>query len=209
MFAIAAGVAYASIPDANKVYTACLFKSVGTIRLIDTSLPANSFMSHCLAFETEITFNQSGPPGAPGAPGPAGPPGAAGATGPTGPTGPAGSPGDTGPAGPPGPQGPPGPAGPAGSVAGFGTDTGNAHAGNGAECTLGTILLSASPTVTVGTPANGQVLPINQNQALFALIGTTYGGNGTSTFALPDLRSATPNHMTYSICTAGIFPSQN
>jgi microcystin-dependent protein len=34
----------------------------------------------------------------------------------------------------------------------------------------------------------GQLLPINQNQALFALIGTYYGGNGTSTFALPDLR---------------------
>jgi microcystin-dependent protein len=35
---------------------------------------------------------------------------------------------------------------------------------------------------------NGQTLPINQNQALFALLGTTYGGNGTQTFALPDLR---------------------
>lgn len=34
----------------------------------------------------------------------------------------------------------------------------------------------------------GQILPITQNQALFALIGTTYGGNGTSTFQLPDLR---------------------
>lgn len=35
---------------------------------------------------------------------------------------------------------------------------------------------------------NGQLLPINQNQALFSLLGTTYGGNGTTTFALPDLR---------------------
>ncbi|WP_229376727.1 phage tail protein [Fibrella aquatilis] len=35
---------------------------------------------------------------------------------------------------------------------------------------------------------NGQLLPINQNQALFALLGTTYGGNGTTNFALPDLR---------------------
>lgn len=34
----------------------------------------------------------------------------------------------------------------------------------------------------------GQLLPINQNQALFALLGTTYGGNGTTSFALPDLR---------------------
>jgi len=35
---------------------------------------------------------------------------------------------------------------------------------------------------------NGQVLPINQNQALFSLLGTTYGGDGQTTFALPDLR---------------------
>ena len=35
---------------------------------------------------------------------------------------------------------------------------------------------------------NGQLLPISQNQALFALLGTTYGGNGTTTFALPDMR---------------------
>lgn len=39
---------------------------------------------------------------------------------------------------------------------------------------------------------NGQFLPINQNQALFALLGTTYGGNGTTTFALPNLRGRAP-----------------
>ena len=54
---------------------------------------------------------------------------------------------------------------------------------------------------------NGQLLPINQNQALFSLLGTTYGGDGKTTFALPDLRAITPNHMTYSICTAGDWPS--
>lgn len=42
---------------------------------------------------------------------------------------------------------------------------------------------------------NGQFLPINQNQALFALLGTTYGGNGQTTFALPDLRGRVPIHM--------------
>lgn len=42
---------------------------------------------------------------------------------------------------------------------------------------------------------NGQLLPINQNQALFALLGTTYGGNGTTNFALPDLRSRAPIHV--------------
>ena len=38
----------------------------------------------------------------------------------------------------------------------------------------------------------GQLLPINQNQALFALLGTTYGGDGRTTFALPDLRGRVP-----------------
>src|SRR6059058_2676428 len=41
---------------------------------------------------------------------------------------------------------------------------------------------------------NGQLLPINQNQALFSLLGTTYGGNGQTTFALPDFRSRIPIH---------------
>jgi microcystin-dependent protein len=42
---------------------------------------------------------------------------------------------------------------------------------------------------------NGQILPINQNQALFALLGTTYGGNGVSTFALPNLQGSMPVHQ--------------
>lgn len=42
---------------------------------------------------------------------------------------------------------------------------------------------------------NGQFLPINQNQALFSLLGTTFGGDGEVTFALPDLRARTPIHV--------------
>lgn len=42
---------------------------------------------------------------------------------------------------------------------------------------------------------NGQFLPINQNQALFSLLGTTFGGNGQTTFALPDLRGKVPIHV--------------
>jgi microcystin-dependent protein len=42
---------------------------------------------------------------------------------------------------------------------------------------------------------NGQLLPINQNQALFSLLGTMYGGNGQTNFALPDLRGRVPLHM--------------
>jgi microcystin-dependent protein len=41
---------------------------------------------------------------------------------------------------------------------------------------------------------NGQLLPINQNQALFSLLGTAYGGNGSTNFALPDLRGRAPIH---------------
>ena len=47
---------------------------------------------------------------------------------------------------------------------------------------------------------DGQILPINQNQSLFALLGTTYGGDGETTFALPDLRGRGPMHR------AGAFP---
>jgi microcystin-dependent protein len=42
---------------------------------------------------------------------------------------------------------------------------------------------------------SGQFLPINQNQALFSLLGTMYGGNGQTTFALPDFRGKIPMHM--------------
>ncbi len=41
---------------------------------------------------------------------------------------------------------------------------------------------------------NGQLLPLSQNTALFSLLGTTYGGNGKSNFALPDLQGSAPMH---------------
>lgn len=41
---------------------------------------------------------------------------------------------------------------------------------------------------------NGQLLPINQNQALFSILGTAYGGNGQTNFALPDMRGRAPVH---------------
>jgi microcystin-dependent protein len=46
---------------------------------------------------------------------------------------------------------------------------------------------------------NGQQLPINQNQALFSILGTTYGGNGQTTFALPDLRGRVSCHSGASL----------
>lgn len=58
---------------------------------------------------------------------------------------------------------------------------------------LGEIKLFAGNFPPKGwTFCNGQLLPINQNQALFSLLGTTYGGNGQTTFALPDLRGRVP-----------------
>jgi Phage Tail Collar Domain len=112
--------------------------------------------------------------------------------------------------GPPGADGAPGAPDPATSayVGRFGSDTGNAASAVGAPCTLGQVLLTASTVKTAGgVPANGQLLPIAQNFALFALLGTTYGGNGQTTFALPDLRPVAPNHMTYSICINGEWPA--
>ena len=72
LFAAAAGIAYAAIPDSKGVYTGCMLNKVGTVRLIDPSLPASNVMSHCTNVETKFTFNQQGQQGAPGLPGAAG-----------------------------------------------------------------------------------------------------------------------------------------
>ena len=65
-------------------------------------------------------------------------------------------------------------------------DTGATGPGNGARCTLGEILLTAG-SIANGVPADGRLLQIAENITLFQLIGTTYGGDGLKTFALPDL----------------------
>ena len=54
---------------------------------------------------------------------------------------------------------------------------------------------SQVPTGDGWAQCNGQLLPINQNQALFSLLGTTFGGDGRVNFALPDLRARTPIHV--------------
>lgn len=122
----------------------------------------------------------------------------------------AGAQGDIGLTGPAGPQGVQGIQGPAGNsaLAGlFGQNTGNASAGRGGgECVMGQVYLSAA-RVMEGIPANGQVMSIQQNTALFSLLGTTFGGDGMTTFKLPDLRAVAPNNMSYYICDQGIFPS--
>ena len=63
---------------------------------------------------------------------------------------------------------------------------------------MGTPFLSEIKIMSFGfapkgwAQCNGQLLPINQNQALFSLLGTTYGGNGQTTFALPNLQGKVP-----------------
>jgi hypothetical protein len=177
----------------------------------------------------------AGPAGIQGTAGPAGPAGIAGAKGATGPAGPAGVAGAIGAAGPAGAQGltgltgPVGPAGPQGAQGPAGADgTGSIPANltavssllgtsgyTGADfeepatCTLGDIILSVNAYGSNALPADGRLMPINQNTALFSLLGTTFGGNGTQNFALPDLRAIAPKGLQYSICAQGFFPPRN
>jgi Collagen triple helix repeat (20 copies) len=114
--AVATTVVTNAFTDASGVFHACVTK-VGTIRLIDTSLPTSSPLQHCNAqLETEVVWNQVGPQGLPGPQGIQGPPGEGGPQGIQGETG---APGAMGPQGPRGDQGPPGPPGSIGSLQAF------------------------------------------------------------------------------------------
>lgn len=153
----------------------------------------NTLTGHFAVLQIDLT-------GPAGPAGPAGPMGLEGASGPKGPTG------APGPAGPQGLQGPPGPPGTTGI---FGTNNLSFSLGSasGETCNLGSIMLSASgiyPNSYI--PADGRLLPINSNMALYTLLGTNYGGDGQSTFALPNLLSAAPNNTQYLICAYGLFP---
>lgn len=72
--------------------------------------------------------------------------------------------------------------------------SGGTIAGGDAQPYLGQIIITASTLAAPAgfAPLDGQLLPINQNEALFSILGTTYGGDGVNTFALPDLRGRTP-----------------
>ena len=59
-------------------------------------------------------------------------------------------------------------------------------------------------------PCDGRLLSINEYQALYALLGTKFGGDGTTTFGLPDLRNAAIGpYNQYYISLQGIFPQRN
>ena len=77
------------------------------------------------------------------------------------------------------------------------------------DAMIGEIGIFPSDKIPAGwLPCDGQILPVAANQALFSLLGTTYGGDGRTTFALPDLRGRVPIHNNTSdsrvtICKLG------
>lgn len=74
-----------------------------------------------------------------------------------------------------------------------------------AEPLIGSVCFTAIGYCPQGYfPADARLLPIQQYQALYALIGTTYGGDGKTTFALPDLRGRSPVGVTSSITSGGV-----
>jgi Phage Tail Collar Domain/Collagen triple helix repeat (20 copies) len=224
------GTAAMAAPISTQV-SACVNSTTGVVRIVSST-------SLCVAGETGMTWALVGPAGIQGpigpvgATGPAGPIGPAGATGaagvvgPAGATGPKGSTGVAGPAGPAGPVGPAGATGATGSAASVPANlttlsqhlstNGVSYTGSetfiwpGGPCTIGDIVLSVNG-YSGGSllPADGRILPIAPNTALFSLVGTNFGGNGTSNFGLPDLRPFAPQGLQYSICAEGLFPSRN
>jgi hypothetical protein len=181
--------------------TACVDRKTGDMR----ALPASK--ERCARGEAKVRWNRRG---------------RRGATGPTGATGPQGETGRQGEQGPPGAPGEDVDASQhytktesdarfaASSV--FGTPRTTEAGDDSGECTISEMRLFAGSRLPDNwRRADGSVLPISQNTPLFSLLGTTYGGNGQSTFALPDLRAATPNGgrgtgPVYAICVIGLFP---
>jgi collagen triple helix repeat protein len=211
------GVAWATIPDDNGLYTACKLNATGTIRLIDPSGPTSSLLSRCTIHETKISWNQNGRAGAIGAAGPVGP---AGMKGDAGPAGPQGSKGDAGTAGTNGPQGP---AGPAGADGTNGVDGAQGTPGrdgiDGKDGINGTNGLDGAPgtdgedgedgedgvSVTTGVEPAGTNCA-NGGSKLTAADGVTYACNGsngtggttgqdsTTVFGTAALNATTANH---------------
>ena len=188
------GAAVATSAGQPSAVTVCVTKSNVVV--------SASRKSACPSGSHRVTVGVKGPRGATGATGATGPEGATGAPGPTGAAGATGATGATGPQGIPGTTGIFGPS----DNTPYEVNPGGTTGGTVAGCTLGEIKLTAA-SFAYGTPARGQILSIASNTALFSLLGTLYGGNGTTTFALPDLRDAAPKGLIYGICASGIFPS--
>jgi microcystin-dependent protein len=77
------------------------------------------------------------------------------------------------------------------------------------EPILGQLLLIPFNFVPKGWMAcDGRTLPINQYQALFSLLGTNFGGDGRTTFGLPNLKGPSAN-LQYAIAVTGVYPSRD
>lgn len=75
---------------------------------------------------------------------------------------------------------------------------------------LGQVVLFAGDFAPLGWQfCHGQLLEISQYDQLFAVLSNTYGGNGATTFALPDLRDQGPSGLNYIISVNGVFPGRN
>jgi Phage Tail Collar Domain/Collagen triple helix repeat (20 copies) len=183
----------------STVIDACVRKSDGVTRIVKSA-------KDCKSSERFDSWNIQGVPGVPGAPGK---------------TGAAGAPGPAGPSGPTGPEGPAGPPGSAKlpanltALSGQLSTDGVAYLGSDrfifpGACVIGDVFLSVNGYGSGNAlPADGRTIPIQGNTALFSLIGINFGGNGTSSYNLPDLRAFAPKGMQYSICLNGTFPSEN
>lgn len=86
----------------------------------------------------------------------------------------------------------------------------------GATCTVGEVVLDAGAVYANNwLPADGRLIPISGNTALFSLVGITYGGNGTTNFGLPNLSYLDPHSQgssaapQYVICVSGTFPGES
>jgi microcystin-dependent protein len=75
---------------------------------------------------------------------------------------------------------------------------------------IGQVMLFGFASLPYGTiPADGQQLTINRNEALYSLYQSRFGGNGTSTFAVPNLHGQAPDGLHYRICTRGAYPARD
>jgi hypothetical protein len=212
----------------NDVIHGCVGKRTGRLRIVDSPI-------RCGTLETPIAFNREGPRGPQGLRGPQGDPGPKGATGAAGADGQS----VTVASEPLGANCPSGGVkltsvsgtnyvcdGAGASTTAFdslfdarlnqrfGQGSQNPNiapsGGNAAGDYLAEVYLTAAQFPPPGTVfANGQTLPINQNTALFSLLGTTYGGNGTSNFKLPDLRQEAPGGTNYVIAIEGVYPGHD
>ncbi len=95
--------------------------------------------------------------------------------------------------------------------------SGTAEASCSMEAHLGSVCMTAATFCPRGTTeAKGQLLAISQYSALFSLLGTRYGGDGRTTFALPDLQASAPvsvksgkrSAMKYCVVMQGTYPSR-